>query len=39
MEKDEPDMKDVLDVYPEVAERLKHYAEKHRQKYYTDGEL
>jgi len=39
MDNDPYETTNVLDVYPEVAERLKHYAEKHRQKFYTDGGL
>ena len=35
MDNDPHETTNVLDVYPEVAQRLKHYAEKHRQKFYT----
>ena len=35
MEKDPYETTNILDKYPEVANRLKQYAEKHRQKFYA----
>lgn len=35
MEKDPYETTNILDKYPEVAERLKGYAEQHKQKFYT----
>ena len=38
MEKDPYETTNALDEYPEIVERLKQHAERHRQKFYTKKE-
>ena len=37
MEKDPYETTNVLDKYPQVAERLKQYAQWHKQKFYANN--